>query len=146
VSTVADSNRTDAEIWYATAKASSTDTVTLHLSGSSKVNVTLAEFSGGATFQAGTGAASTATSHSSGNTAAASAGDFVVGLYADRGLNHTLGIGDSKLQLGTNVGTTTNPESDQSYVLAVTAGAQSAVFTSSASAAGSVVVAAFKPQ
>ena len=146
VSTVADSNRTDAEIWYTTAKTSSTDTVTLHLSGSSRVNVTLAEFSGGATFQAGAGAASTATSHSSGNTAAVSAGDFVVGLYADRGLNHTLGIGDSKLQLGTNVGTTTNPESDQSYVLAVTAGVQSAVFTSSASAAGAVVVAAFKPE
>ena len=146
VSTVADSNRTDAEIWYTTAKASSTDTVTLHLSASSKVNITLAEFSGGATFQVGTGAASTATSHSSGNTAAASAGDFVVGLYADRGLTHTLGIGDGKLQLGTNVGTTTNPESDQSYVLGVAAGAQSAVFTTSASATGSVVVAAFKPQ
>ena len=74
MSTVADSNRTDAEIWYTTAKASSTDTVTLHLSASSKVNITLAEFSGGATFQVGTGAASTATSHSSGNTGAASAG------------------------------------------------------------------------
>ncbi len=147
VSATADSTRDDAEIWYTTAAASSTDTVTLHLSGSSKANITLAEFSGRATNEVGVGAASnTTTTHSSGNTNAASAGDFVVGLYVDRGQSSTLGIGDGKLQLGTNIGPSTNPESDQSYVLGAAAGAQSALFTSSGNSTAAVVVAAFKPQ
>jgi titin len=137
----------DAEIWYASARATGNDTVTLHLSGPVRTNLTLAEFSGAAALDVTSTATQVAsTTHSSGVTAAAQAGDFVVGLYVDRGANTTLSITDGKTVLGRSIDRTTVTESDQSYLLAAAAGAQSAVFGTSAATAASVAVAAFAPQ
>ena len=97
----------DAEIWYATAGSNGADTVTLHLSGAVRTNVTLAEFSASATLDGiSTASQSAATSHTSASTPPARGGDFVVGLYVDAGANTTLSITDGKTVLGQSVGRT----------------------------------------
>jgi hypothetical protein len=119
----------------------------VHLSGTVRANLTLAEFSGAAALDVTSTATQVAsTTHSSGVTTAAQAGDFVVGLYVDRGANTTLSITDGKTVLGRSIDRTTVTESDQSYLLAAAAGAQSAVFGTNAATAASVAVAAFAPQ
>jgi hypothetical protein len=147
VSANADLVGDDAEIWYASAGSTGADTVTLHLSGPVRANVTLAEFSAAAAVDVVSTAAQTAaTSHSSGTTPPAQAGDFVVGIYVDAGANTTVSITDGKTVLGRSIGSTLATESDQSYLLAAAAGVQSAVFGTTAATTASVAVAAFAPQ
>jgi hypothetical protein len=142
-----DTNGDDIEIWFAVSRATGANTVTAHVGpGALQENVTVAELAGGATLDVTAGAPSTGTSHSSGNTTSAAAGDFVLGAYVDRGFSTTNSISDSKTQLGSSIGSTTATESNQSYALNTAAGAQSAAFRSTATTIGAVVVAAFKPQ
>ena len=143
----ADANGDDIEIWRATASAGGANTVTLHLSsGSVLANITIAEFRGGSVVDMASSAASNnVNSHSSGNTAATPAGDFVVAGYVDRGGNTTISISDGNPRLG-SVLRSTGTETNQSYRLNAAAGAQSALFTSNARTTASVVVAAFRPQ
>jgi titin len=139
--------RDDAEIWYATARATGNDTVTLHLGGSVRTNVTLAEFSAGATVDVtSTSSQTLSTTHGSGTTPpAAQPGDFVVGVYVDAGANTAVSITDGKTVLGRSVGPSTTTQSDQSYLIAAAAGAQSAVFGTTVATTASVAVAAFAP-
>ena len=135
------------EIWRTTALAGGANTVTLHLSSGTVVaNMTIAEFYGRSAFAAGAGAASNnVTSHSSGNTVATAAGDFVIGGYVDRGGNTTVSISDGKTRLGSVI-RSTGTETNQVYQLNAAVGVRSALFTSSARTTASVVVAAFTPQ
>ena len=143
----ADTVRDDVEIWRTTALAGGANTVTLHLSSGTVVaNMTIAEFYGRSAFAAGAGAASNnVTSHSSGNTVATAAGDFVIGGYVDRGGNTTVSISDGKTRLGSVI-RSTGTETNQVYQLNAAVGVRSALFTSSARTTASVVVAAFTPQ
>jgi hypothetical protein len=141
-----DSMPDDAEIWYAHAKSTGSDTVSVYeTAGYVQSNLTLAEFTGTASLDAGGGGGGDGMTSFATAPVALKATDFVVAMYVDSGNNGTIAIGDGSLLLGTNVQNTVNTESDQSFRLNIGSGSYSSAFTTHVSGSASVVSAAFTP-
>lgn len=115
-------DNSDVEIWYTNSVHAGTDGVTVSLKALPGVTsrwvqtyVTVAEFSGRATFHEGKAASSSRQgTHSSGAFASAT-GDLIVGGYADAGYVGALGIADGKQALGPSLDEVYSIQAIQSF-------------------------------
>jgi hypothetical protein len=140
-------DETDTEIWWTISASAGPDEIDAYLvrgpgatSHFVQTLMTIAEFSGPASFNGASAAVSVGTNHGSGVIAAAKRGDIVLGFYRDPGYGAIVRINDGKTQLGTAQQVSDFVEGNQSY------GSGNAVaFTTNKAIKGEVAAAAFTP-
>ena len=128
----ANGDNSDIEIWYTNSAADGGDRVSVTLRALPGVTskwvqtyMTVAEFSGKATFHAGNAASSSLNGVHSSGAFASSSGDLIIGGYADAGYVGALIIADGKQPLGSALDETNSIQGIQSYSAA--SGASSSV-------------------
>ena len=128
----ANGDNSDIEIWYTNSAADGGDRVSVAVRALPGVTskwvqtyVTVAEFSGKATFHAGKAASSSLNGPHGSGAFASSSGDLIIGGYVDAGYVGALTITDGKQPLGSALDETNSIQGVQSYSAA--SGASSSV-------------------
>jgi hypothetical protein len=135
ISTVQNSGSNTVEVWGALNINGGSNTVTVHFGAAAFFSASMVEFSGvataSATDTASVGASTTGTSHASGNTTSAQAGDLVLGIGYDSATGGgTLSVGDGKNQIDND---TSGSDFITSYAIQSAGGAQSITYNTTVS-------------